>query len=206
MGLTERGPRIDFSRAEARAAEACALRLLVRPAWRIKDGRRFATHYQNLEPGDLMWVAEEYVEYIPKRRPLAIGIGYGGIMEARPPQYLKHHECSVRPYPSCHMRRETSRLTVEVVRTRCGALQSLPIEWIEETAIQRVAKDGLAGWMPYGERYNPWNSSARELFTQMWNQNNDKANSWDANPLVVAIRPIIHLAPVREVRAARSNA
>lgn len=201
MSRADRVPAIDLSQPEALAAVAGALRLIVRPAHK-PDGR--ATFYRSgLERGSLLWVREDYVEFEPRRRPLlAPGISYGGMTRVRKPQHLRNIECKTHIHQARDMHRSMSRLTLEITRTKVFRLADLDETLLSAAAVQRVCRDGVAGWMPYGETYYGFRSSVQSCFRDMWDAQVREEYRRRGDLPVVGLCFIIHHTNIANLRLA----
>jgi hypothetical protein len=133
-------------------------------------------------PGDRLWVRETWV---------ASGTGVWNIAGARrhdaPDQVIKYAADGGDPpwWPSIHMPREFSRITLTVTEVRVQRLQDISEDdAIAEGAMKLVMEgDGEAFYLDH-ER-----GTHRCGFAGLWDHINGKREgaNWDANPWVVAV-------------------
>jgi hypothetical protein len=144
-----------------------------------------ASPWQNVKPGDRIWVRENlknkesYIHYAADEKGIGWEIERGGSRgRTWPPTWLQD------PRPSIHMPRAASRLTLVVTEVKVERLQSItavdaeregvPTHVVEHT-FRKVYRDEA-------ER------AARriEYFAELWEKLHGE-DAWDANPEVVAL-------------------
>jgi hypothetical protein len=140
-------------------------------------------------PGDLLWVRETWG---------VSGTGVWTIADARaqiaPDQRIEYAADGGEPpwWPSIHMPREFSRVTLAVTDVGVRRLQDIS----EENAkAEGMVCDGHPNvWRPYGTNW-PSATSAKAALLQIWNHLHG-SDAWSANPWVCAISFEVHKANV----------
>lgn len=137
-------------------------------------------------PGDLLWVRETWT---------ATGTGVWSIANARrriaPDQkilYAADGEDSLDGWwPSIHMPREFSRLTLRVTAVRVEQLQQISEADAEAEGCVKLKASGRAVYEP-GDQYlgDHW-PSCRAWFRFLWDSINEARAPWSSNPWVAAI-------------------
>jgi len=141
----------------------------------LDDGMFRATPWQNVKPGDRLWVRESFSG--PYAWAAVPPSGWGWTTMQRPPiWYWADGNPSdgdwTKPRPSIHMPRWASRLTLVVTDTKIEPLQAIS----EADATAEGWKGRWPGSPP----------DARGWFALLWQSLHGTA-SWHANPEVVAI-------------------
>jgi hypothetical protein len=129
--------------------------------------------------GDLLWVREAFFD---NGAGAPLGISHQADLSAEGRKGLKFK-------PSIHMPRAASRITLQVQKRTTENLQAITrSEAIDE------------GVFFYGKRPHPhFNNNPRQIFRELWESLHGEG-SWDANPLVVAIKFRVILANIDEVK------
>ncbi len=156
-----------------------------RLAWRMDCGKRVEwspTPWQRVQPGDRLWVRENFSgphewETIPPS-------GWGWDTMRRPPIWYwadgnPEQGDWTKPRPSIHMPRWASRLTLDVTATK----------------IERVQKISHDDAVAEGVGIFPHSMSAQKRFSELWRSLHG-APSWDENPEVVAVTFTVHKANI----------
>lgn len=124
-------------------------------------------------PGDRLWVRETFSPYIDasalKSRATYRADGSGLLPRQR-------------WFPSIHMPRWASRITLEVTDVRVERLTSISEADTVAEGIERHVDDGVAYYGPLNEGH----AVAQVAFERLWESING-AGSWDANPWVWVI-------------------
>lgn len=154
--------------------------------WQWAKGAYFASHPHLLpygQPGDRLWVKET-------ARPIRAWQGSinGCEIEYRADGFTKIFPeiwavpKKVTPWtPSIFMRRELSRITLEVTGVRVERLQDISADdCLAEGAVQFTAP-GVGDLMDQGVVKDPW--MYRQKYQWLW-QDINGPGSWDANPWV----------------------
>lgn len=110
------------------------------------------------QPGDMLWVRETW----------------SGDDEAIYYRATDNETCGPPWFPSIHMPRWASRLTLEVTGVRVERVQDITVEQAEAEGVTR--SPGVSSWDPCGE------------FGKLWDSINAKRGfGWDKNPWVFVI-------------------
>lgn len=153
-------------------------------------------------PGDRLWVREAWSH---------TGEGVWTIADARMRGrgrviYRAEHEEAKAPgprvdarwWPSIHMPREFSRLTLLVTEVRVQRLQEISEEDAKAEGLATVTKDGklwkwgipdrdgLPGTDNSGWPWTDWSADPRAAYRSLW-ESIHGPGSWDANPWVAAV-------------------
>jgi hypothetical protein len=152
---------------------------------------------------DVLWVREtwqalSFGDYMPTRHHVS-DVRYA----ATDP--LGSSSKDIRGYdwrPSIFMPRWASRMTLVVTDVRVQRLQDISEE---DARAEGMTCEGHPNiWRPYGTNW-PAATSARAAMLQIWNHING-AESWDANPWVVALTVTVHQYNVDEFLKQREAA
>jgi len=159
---------------------------------------RRATAWQNVKPGDRLWVRErmsrvaEAWQYEADKVAVALDRDHPAVSTMI--AWAHHYE---RDYcPSIHMPRWASRLTLEVTAVKVERLQEISEDDARAEGIRQL-RDGSGTWAGRegpGSLVTPW-LSAREAFSDLWDSLHG-AGAWVANPEVVALTFLPHLCNV----------
>lgn len=176
---------------------------------------RTPTAWQRVEPGDLLWVRERFHQTTDGGVRL---LGYDELAAAAPPMqrrdvpgvgpvefYALHlggwGGRTSRNFPSIHMPRWASRLTLRVTAVKVERLQEISEAEAEAEGVETdvfdmapAARDYSApnrwfihwGTLTPEEGYVDLDQLYRSSFRSLWNSLHG-ADAWDANPEVVAI-------------------
>lgn len=135
------------------------------------------------QPGDRLWVRETWMLATP-----LLGIGLWPFYRATCHQMDRDAKGWK---PSIHMRREHSRIDLEVTGVRVERLQDISEAdaWAEGCA--RGQADDVGGFfpaeepLPNGKGFRGWDN-ARDWYADLWEEINGDTGpgSWDANPWV----------------------
>lgn len=151
-------------------------------------------------PGDLLWVRETWTARMTHGWTIA---------DARSRMYQEQilyraddGESIDGWWPSIHMPREFSRLTLEVTGVRVERLQDISEEDAEAEGVTKV-KDHCYVVRGFGyDEAGLCHSRATIPFAQLWDSLNEpRGFGWEANPWVVAVSFRVHHANVDDVLA-----
>lgn len=144
------------------------------------------TPWQNVKPGDRLWVRETALYWIRnsdnKRVKVAAYAAEGYQLET-----------GERWTPSIHMPRWASRLTLHVTATKIERLQSI-------SSADAIA-EGCGVMLDHPNPSSTHEPFPALAFRDLWRRLHGPA-SWDANPDVVAITFKVEQANIREARKA----
>lgn len=188
------GPGVMSAAGEPFPERACV--------WHPKAGTIVVPPYK---PGDLLWVRETWS---------AVGDGVWTIADARrqisPRQKIEYAaDGGVGPWwPSIHMPREFSRLTLEVTAVKVERLQEISEEDAKAEGIKmEFAGIGLAMWKWSDDPNVPCATTPQGAFVKLWDHLNAKRGyGWEANPWVCAIAFNVHKMNVDAFLAQREAA
>lgn len=132
------------------------------------DGKGFNDFCPFGKVGDRLWVRETWA---PTKYPATENYVYKTGFDVKP-SFIE------RWYPSIHMPRQASRITLEITRVRVERLQDIS----EEDAIaEGFNSNRLLSWNEFV------NYSAVHYFKKTWDSINAKKHPWDSNPWVWVI-------------------
>jgi hypothetical protein len=154
-----------------------------------------ASTWQKVKPGDRLWVRESWCRF-PNDAPDGQGeqVYYLADQTALPEVERIRAANKVRGRPSIHMPRKFSRITLDVSATKIERLQV--IAWAD------AINEGCWGKLgPNPDFPNEWDPSPPEEFRDLWRSLHG-ADSWDANPEVVAISFKVHHCNVDQMKDA----
>lgn len=149
---------------------------LLAPGWFIENGEDCTmVRCPYGQPGDLLWVRETWgVRAIKDQTP--------GHDDAYPEYWYRATDSGQVEgpwYPSIHMRRDASRITLEVVKVRVERLQDISEE---DAKSEGVALDNGHNYCTVG--HPTWcHNRAKDCFEEVWRDINGP-ESWKANPWV----------------------
>lgn len=156
-------------------------------AWWTRDDRPGPTFRVPAIPGDRMYVREAWSH---------TGTGVWTIEDARRAEHCNGHtiyratdefDAGTKFWPSIHMPREFSRLTLIVEGVKVERLHDISADdaWAEGVErLDRPAEFSMP-WRDYTGRH-PGTMGPRECFASLWESLHGGA-SWTANPFVVAM-------------------
>lgn len=147
------------------------------------------TLWQNVKPGDRLWVKENYYRtdngdhetavYAADEARVAQHINQIGQIAAAHGLGIDWQKPHIKLRPSIHMPRWASRLTLIVTATKVEPIQAI----CEADAIAEGCKGRLG---PNPDFPDEWDPTPQEEFRDLWISLHGP-NSWDANPEVVAL-------------------
>lgn len=132
--------------------------------------------FSPFRPGDRLWVRETWTH---------TGTGVWTIADARADgaSGVRYHAdgpiAGAKYWPSIHMPREFSRISLDVTSVKVERLQSIS----EAEAVAEGCRGRLG---PNPDFPDEWDPSPQEEFRDLWDHINGPG-SWEANPWVVAI-------------------
>lgn len=161
-----------------------------KPSISFPEGRKAATSWQNVKPGDRLWARETFSgercwQDIPPS-------GWGWDTMQRPTEFWYWADGNpsdgewTRPVPSIHMPRWASRLTLIVAATKIEPLQAISeADAKAEGCGLYVPGHGFIEPHELAEGYSNY-LAPRMGFEEIWNILHG-ADSWQSNPEVVAL-------------------
>lgn len=147
------------------------------------------------KPGDRLWVRERHARIPGMVGMHAIHYFADGPM---PTVEQRHDAWLLRSYPSIHMPRWASRITLEIVAVRVERLQDISEGDAMAEGLKTLSKDGelykwgipdrdgLPGNDDFGWHWKEWESDPRAAFHKLW-QSIHGPDSWEKNPFVWVI-------------------
>lgn len=145
--------------------------------------------------GDRIWVRETWTAQMDHGWTVA---------DARSRMHNEHilyradgHDSSDGWWPSIHMPREFSRLTLIVTGLRVQRLQEIS----EADAIaEGIREQPFTGWFSV-PGLNGAGTTARAAYSMLWNSLNAKRAPWESNPWVVALTFAVHRCNIDQMEA-----
>lgn len=193
--FTNGGKRMDGIRADGSRFQYEPPRVTIgtNEQWNLSPWR-------NCKAGDLLWVRETWSHS---------GHGVWSIADAQisgngAPIYAADgtHDAGCKFWPSIHMPRRFSRLTLEVKDMRIQRLHDIS----EEDAAAEGVESDSDGWFDYLMPSTQCCRSARDSMRTLWDSiNTPRGFGWDANPWVVAVSFRIFPANIDQIIAARQH-
>ena len=173
-------PQPETFLVDGQDCEVCALHIQGEDVPRVATGRCITTQKVRFARGDRLYVRESWshiadgVFEISQARLM----GRGGVIYQADENPLWPH---AKFWPSIHMPREFSRLTLIVEDVRIERLQSISESDAEAESAIRMVHDGEGHFYP-SEREGSFICG----FAGIWAHIHG-ADAWDANPFVVAL-------------------
>ena len=129
-------------------------------------------------PGDRLWVRETWTMH-----PDGLGSEFGGVLYRATDPGWDDNDTGLRWKPSIHMRREDSRINLEITAVRVERVQDISTKDVHAEGVVPHFKMEATTTFPGFKTKKAY--TMQESFAHLWNSINEKRGfGWDKNPWV----------------------